>query len=76
MDGIPVDIFDELRIDTMDDYKKFIPGNIKENFTSKDLANTAKIPQGLAATLLNILLETGTVKRIGKVGNAYIYNVN
>ena len=76
MDGIPVDIFDELRIDTMDDYKKFIPGNIKENFTSKDLANTAKIPQGLASTLLNILLETGTVKRIGKVGNAYIYNVN
>ncbi len=76
MDGIPVDIFDELRIDTLDDYKKFIPENIKENFTSKDLAKAAKIPQGFAGTLLNILLETGTVKRVGKTGNSYIYNIN
>ena len=75
MDGIPVDIFDELRIDTLGDYKKFIPENIKENFTSKDLAKAAKIPQGFAGTLLNILLETGTVKRIGKTGNSYIYNI-
>ncbi len=75
MDGIPIDIFDELRIDTLDDYKKFIPENIKENFTSKDLAKAAKIPQGFAGTLLNILLETGIVKRVGKTGNAYIYNV-
>ena len=75
MDGIPVDIFDELRIDTMDDYKKFIPENIRENFTSKDLAKAAKIPQGFAGTLLNVLLETKTVERVGKAGNAYVYNI-
>lgn len=73
MDGIPVDIYDEMRIDTISDYLKFLPDTLPEKFTSKDLSKAAKIPQKRAGTLLNVLLETGTIERIGKIGNSYMY---
>lgn len=76
MDGKPVAIFDELRIDTMADYLKFLPDTLPERFTSKDLGKAAKIPQNRASTLLNVLLETDVVKRVGKEGNSYLYQSN
>lgn len=73
MDGIPVDIYDEVRIDTISDYAKFLPDTLKKNFTSKDFGIAAKIPQDMASTLLNVLIETGVVGRIGKEGHSYLY---
>lgn len=73
MDGIPVDIFDEVRIDTMSDYFKFLPDTLPEKFTSKDFSKAAKISQKKAGTLLNILLETKIIERIGKIGNSFLY---
>lgn len=74
MDGIPVDIYDEVRIDTMSDYFKFLPDTLPEKFTSKDLSKAAKIPQQRASTLLNVLLETEIIERIGKSGNSFLYH--
>ncbi len=76
MDGIPVDIFDEVRIDTSADYMIFLPDSLPGQFTSKDLAKAAKIQQKGAATLLNVLLETGIISRVGKTGNSYLYQKN
>lgn len=73
MDGIPVGIYDEVRINTFADYKIFLPDTLTEPFTSKDLSKAAKIPQNKAATLLNILLETKIIRRIGKSGKSYLY---
>jgi len=73
MDGIPVDIYDELRIDTMADYAKFLPDTLPTQFTTRDYARCAHIPQRLATTGLNVLLETRAVSRVGKQGNAYLY---
>jgi len=73
MDGIPVGIFDEVRINTFSDYIVFLPETLPDCFTSKDLSKTAKIPQNRASTLLNILLETKIIDRVGKSGNSYLY---
>jgi hypothetical protein len=73
MDGIPVDIFDEVRIDGLSDYDVFLPSLLPFEFTSKDLGAVAKIPANRAGTLLNVLLETGIVERVGKTGNSYVY---
>ena len=73
MDGIPVDIYDEVRIDTMKDYHKFLPDTLPARFTTKDYSKCAHIPQKYATTGLNVLLETKTVVRVGKMGNAYLY---
>lgn len=75
MDGIPVDIHEELRIDCLNDYRKFIPDNIPEHFTTKDFAKCAHINQRLASVGLNVFLETGIIERIGKSGNSYIYSL-
>jgi hypothetical protein len=75
-DGIPVGIFDEVRIDALNDYRLFLPDNLPYEFTSGELGAVAKIPVNKAGTLLNVLLETGVVKRIGKRGNSYVYSRN
>ena len=73
MDGIPVGIFDEVRIDTFSDYMIFLPDTLPERFTSKDLGKAAKITQNAAGILLNVLLETNMITRVGKAGNSYLY---
>lgn len=75
MDGIPVGIYDELRIDSFDDYKKFLPDTLPAQFTTKDFAKCARIPQKYATTGLNVFLETQIIQRIGKKGNAYLYQL-
>ena len=73
MDGFPIGIFDEIRIDTMSDYLKFIPDFLNDNFTSSDISKAAKIPADRASTLLNVLMETGVIERVGKQGHSYLY---
>lgn len=75
MDGRPVGIFDEVRIDDFSDYKIFLPDTLPEHFTSKDLGKEARISQKNASTLLNVLLETNIIHRIGKTGNSFLYKI-
>lgn len=72
-DGIPVGIYDEVRIDSHADYQVFLPDTLPEQFTSKDYAKAAHINQRLAGVGLNILLEVNAVRRVGKSGKAYLY---
>lgn len=74
MDGIPIDIYDEVRIDTMSDYLKLLPDMLPKQFTSADLSKAAKIPRQKAGVLLNVLLETGTIERVGKLEKSYLYS--
>lgn len=75
-DRIPIDIIDEVEFNCIDDYRKFLPQNLPEEFTSKDFSKCAKIHRNTAQTTLNILTYLGIVKRIGKSGNSIIYKVN
>ena len=54
---------------------QFIPYDVPENFTVKEFAQAAHIPSHLAQTVLNILFYVGMVRRVGKRGNAYLYEV-
>lgn len=72
-DGVPVGIFDEVRINTREDYCVLLPDNLPIEFTTKDYKRAAHVTDGAASTALNILFSLGLVERIGKQGNAYIY---
>lgn len=72
-DRIPTEIVEEVEIDRPEDYMQFVPIELKENFTSKEFAKAAHIPTHLAQTVLNILHHMGTVERVGKQGNMYLY---
>lgn len=53
---------------------QFVPPQL-EQFTSAEFAKAAHIRRPLAQTTLNILYEVGAVKRVGKKGNNYLYEV-
>lgn len=74
-DRIPEKFVEEVCIDRREDYMQFIPYDIKEPFTTKEFAKSAKIPVRLAQTVLLILTDQKVVERIGKQGNSYLYEI-
>lgn len=74
-DKIPTSLVEEWRIDTQEDFLNFLPDELPEKFTSKDVSNLCKIPTQTAGTLLHILYDLKLIDRIGKTGNAYLYTV-
>ncbi len=74
-DKIPTSPVAEWRIDTQEDFLRFLPDDLPETFTSKDVSALCKIPAQTASTLLNILYDLKLIDRIGKAGNAYLYTV-
>ena len=74
-DRIPKDIIEEVRFDCIQDYKRFIPEGLPEEFTSAHYAKACRINKQLASNGLNILSYLGLVERIGKKGRSYVYKV-
>jgi len=72
-DRIPLDIVEEVDITCVQDYMLFVPYELEGEFTSKEFAKAAHISTDLAQTVLNILYHVGTVTRVGKKGNQYLY---
>lgn len=74
-DRVPLRILEEVAIERVEDYVQFLPIELPENFTSKDMANCSGIHISVAQVVLNILTYTGTVERIGKKGRSILYRV-
>lgn len=72
---IPTKLIEEVFIAETGDYEKFLPENLAEQFTAKDYAKIAKVTVGKAQTALNILFHLEIIERVGKVKNAYLYEV-
>ena len=74
-DRIPVELVEEVTIERVEDYMRFVPYDLAEKFTVKDFAKAAKIPIRLAQTVVHILYYVGAIERIGKQGRSYLYTV-
>lgn len=74
-DRIPTELVEEIDIRCLQDYMQFVPYELKDAFTSKEFAKAAHIPVSLAQTVLNILYHVGTITRVGKKGNMYLYEI-
>lgn len=74
-DRIPTNLVEEVDITCLQDYMQFVPYELEEPFTTKDFAKSAHIKAAEAQTVLNILYYVGTVERVGKQRNAYLYQV-
>lgn len=72
----PLDLYEEVDIKTLLDYKLFIPPGLNKTFTSNDYAKCAKVSKEISQLALNILSYLDIVNRIGKDKNSYIYQVN
>ncbi len=70
---IPTELIDETDINSLDEYKRFIPKGLKENFFSSELAEIAKIKRSEACSLLKFLNDVGLVERIDRSRAGYLY---
>lgn len=75
-DRIPLELIDEIYINSVADLKLFLPDGLPQSFTSKDYALCCKISRSLAQMVLNILTYLEIVRRTGKTGNSIIYEIN
>lgn len=72
-DRIPIQLIEEVHIDTPSEYANLIPSILTTDFTAKDFQKVSGLSQGNAITALNILYYVGAVQRVGKKGRAYLY---
>ena len=72
---IPFALVDDLTFSTPADYATLLPDGLKESFTSADLAKALKVQRTLAGTLLLLLNDLEVVRRIGKQGRSYLYEI-
>ena len=70
---IPYELVEDILFSSPRDYEKLLPEELPAPFTSTDLARLLKIPRSTAGTLLLLLNDLEVVRRIGKQGNAYLY---
>ena len=74
---MPLKLVGEMGMECKEDYLQFVPFELLETeFTSKEFAKEAKIHPRMAGTVLHVLHYMGIVERVGKQGNAFVYNVN
>lgn len=74
-DRVPIELHDEIIIDSIYDYIQLFPITLPDEFTSKDFAKHAKINISLAQEALKLTYDLGIVARIGKEKNAYLYKL-
>ncbi len=74
-DRIPLDIFDEVRLDCVNDYMQLIPYPLPEPFTVKDFQKTSRLSPRMATRAIKVLRELQLIEQTGKSGNAYLYTV-
>jgi len=72
-DRIPVDLIDEIYINSVSEYTMFLPSELPDIFTSKDYKNATFISMRNAQTALNVLNYLGVVERVDKKGKLYLY---
>ena len=72
-DRIPNRFVEEVCIERREDYLQFIPYDLPEPFTVKEYAKATKCGERVAGVALNLLNYLEIVKRVGKKGNAFLY---
>jgi hypothetical protein len=72
-DRIPLDIADDIVIQGPDGYQKLIPDSLAVRFTARDFKAASGLTLKSAQEALNVLHTVGAVVRVGKTGNAYLY---
>ena len=74
IDRIPTAIEKIVDLNTISDYISILPP-LGEKFTAKELYKALRLKGRRASYSLNFLMRIGAVKRVDKIGKAYIYEM-
>lgn len=74
-DRIPVKLVSEIDLIEKNDYMQLIPEDLEKPFTCKEFSKHIKVRNSIGQVTLNILFHLEVLKRVGKKGNSYVYDV-
>lgn len=72
IENFPLEIVDEINLNTKKDYLLFLDG-LDKQFTSSDLHVLKKIPKDKASLLFTILKSIDVITQVGKKGKLVVY---
>ena len=72
-DRVPLDFCEEVSVESVADYHKLLPDGLRAPFTSKEFGKASGLSPRKASNALGVLHFVGAVVRVGKKGNAYVY---
>lgn len=75
IDKVPSKIINEINIQSVNDFKIFLPDTLPKEFTSKDFQKYTRSRSKYLGSGLKILREIGVIKVVRKQGNSYVYEI-
>jgi len=72
-DRVPLSFTGRVCFQEKKDYLKFLPDELPENFTVKELADVIKKPKRTAQEIVTVLRDLKLIKMDGKRGRSYLY---
>lgn len=70
---IPTDIFDILELNTVEDYAKYLPDDLEDNFTVTDFKKRVSVDEKTARCVIRVFIEKKIIEKGGKKGNSILY---
>ena len=74
-DRIPLAFLEEVSVDSIKDYRLFLPDNLPPSFTTADFRKAAAIPPKATQCTVNLLYRLGLIQRTGKQGRSFLYKI-
>ena len=72
----PTDILETYELKSAEDYRILMPENLPERFTAKEFSSALQMKGRRAFFSLSFCMKMGFINRVGKQGNAYLYEKN
>ena len=73
LDRYPTALVEEIYLENAEDYRRFLPSDLSSEFTYSDFRIAAKCDAYTAQRALNILLNLGLIRIVGKKGRQRVY---
>lgn len=74
-DRIPLRIMEDIMIDTVEEYKQFLPDSLPQQFISKEFSKSSGLSTKQVQCALNVLTYVGILEKIGKQGRSILYQI-
>lgn len=75
IDKMPIDLIQEIYVEKFEDYKKLLPPNLPQQFTTNDLKKATKLSPRVISNAVSVMKKIGLIKQIGKSGRCYLYEL-
>ena len=75
-DRMPLNLFDEVKVDRTEDFLQLVPYELEEPFTVREFVQAVGIHRDLSGSVLPLLAYMQLLTRVGKRGREYLYTVD